>query len=171
MYHQAVKNLKQILMEHWSMIHNQPLLKTIFTKPPMSFTKATWALSWMKIKLEQRFSQLLGIFKLWSKQNVGLMRCKRQLISIFYGEIHLLLIILYSELYYREIQNVLWTIMESIEIVPNILKNLSTGCNPIKTSKHIFNFLGHRTWLFTCKWVLANVLLLLVMMTPQNALL
>ena len=97
---------------------------------------------WMKIKLEQSFSQLLGIFKLWSQQNVGLMRCMYQLISIFYGEIHLLLIILYSELYSREIQNVLWTvqIMESIEIVPNISKNLSTGCNPIKTSKHIFNF-------------------------------
>ena len=127
----------------------------------------------MKIKLEQSFSQLLGIFKLWSQQNVGLMRCMCQLISIFYGEIHLLLIILYSELYSREIQNVLWTveIMESIEIVPNISKSLSTGCNPIKTSKHIFKFLGHRTWLFTCKWMLANVLLLLVMMTPQNALL
>ena len=44
-YHQAVKNLKPILMEHWSMIHNQPLLKTNFAKPPMSFTKATRALS------------------------------------------------------------------------------------------------------------------------------
>ena len=37
MCHPAVKNLKQILMEHWSLIHNQPLLKTIFTKPPMGF--------------------------------------------------------------------------------------------------------------------------------------
>ena len=62
-YHPAVKNLKQILMERWSMIHNQPLLKTMFAKPPMTFTKATWALSRMKIKLEQSFSQLLGIFK------------------------------------------------------------------------------------------------------------
>ena len=32
-YHPAVGNLRQILMEHWSLIHNQPLLKTIFTKP------------------------------------------------------------------------------------------------------------------------------------------
>ena len=28
--HPSVRNLKQILMEHWSLIHNQPLLKTIF---------------------------------------------------------------------------------------------------------------------------------------------
>ena len=34
-YHPAVKNLKQILMEHWSLIQNQPLLKTIFEKPPI----------------------------------------------------------------------------------------------------------------------------------------
>ena len=27
--------LKQILMEHWSLIHNHPLLKTIFPKPPI----------------------------------------------------------------------------------------------------------------------------------------
>ena len=32
-YHPAVGNLRQILTEHWSLIHNQPLLKTIFTKP------------------------------------------------------------------------------------------------------------------------------------------
>ena len=30
MYHPAVKSL-----EHWSLIHSQPLLKTIFTKPPI----------------------------------------------------------------------------------------------------------------------------------------
>ena len=29
MYHLAVKNLKQLLMEHWSLIHNQPLLKQL----------------------------------------------------------------------------------------------------------------------------------------------
>ena len=32
---QLKKKLTQILMEHWSLIHNQPLLKTIFTKPPI----------------------------------------------------------------------------------------------------------------------------------------
>ena len=32
-YHPAVGNLRQILIKHWSLIHNQPLLKTIFTKP------------------------------------------------------------------------------------------------------------------------------------------
>ena len=34
-YHPAVKNLKQILMNQWSLIHDQPLLKKIFTKPPI----------------------------------------------------------------------------------------------------------------------------------------
>ena len=34
-FHPAVKKLKQILMEHWSLRHNQPLLKTISTKPPI----------------------------------------------------------------------------------------------------------------------------------------
>ena len=34
-YHPAVKHLKQILMEHWSLVQNQPLLKTIFEKPPI----------------------------------------------------------------------------------------------------------------------------------------
>ena len=33
----------------------------------------------------------------------------------------------------------------SIESVRNFSKNLFTGCNPITTSKHKFNFLGHRT--------------------------
>ena len=34
-YHPAVKSLKQILMEHWGLIQNQPLLKTSFEKPPI----------------------------------------------------------------------------------------------------------------------------------------
>ena len=33
-YHPGVKNLKQILMQKWSLIQNQPLLKTIYTTPP-----------------------------------------------------------------------------------------------------------------------------------------
>ena len=33
-YHPAVNNLKQTLMEQWSLIQNQPLLKTIYLKPP-----------------------------------------------------------------------------------------------------------------------------------------
>ena len=32
--HPAVSNLKQILMEQWSFIENQPSLKTIYLKPP-----------------------------------------------------------------------------------------------------------------------------------------
>ena len=38
-YHPAVKNLKQILMEHWSLIRNQLLLKTIFQNIQSSLTK------------------------------------------------------------------------------------------------------------------------------------
>ena len=34
-YHSAVDNLKQTLMELWSLIQNQPLLKTIYLKPPI----------------------------------------------------------------------------------------------------------------------------------------
>ena len=32
-YHPAVSNLKQTLMEQWSLIQNQPLLKTVYLKP------------------------------------------------------------------------------------------------------------------------------------------
>ena len=39
-YHPAVKNVKQILMEQWRLIQDQPLLKTIFKNPPIiSFKK------------------------------------------------------------------------------------------------------------------------------------
>ena len=34
-YHPRVKNLKQILMQHWSLIQNQPLLKSIYKTPPI----------------------------------------------------------------------------------------------------------------------------------------
>ena len=34
-YHPAVNNLKQTLMEQWSLIQNQSLLKTIYLKPPI----------------------------------------------------------------------------------------------------------------------------------------
>ena len=34
-YHPGVKDLKQILMQKWSLIQNQPLLKTIYTTPPI----------------------------------------------------------------------------------------------------------------------------------------
>ena len=34
-YHPAVNSLKQAMMEHWRLIKNQPLLKTIYLKPPI----------------------------------------------------------------------------------------------------------------------------------------
>ena len=37
-YHLAVKNLKQILMEHWNLIRNQLLLKTGFQNFQSSLT-------------------------------------------------------------------------------------------------------------------------------------
>ena len=39
MYHYAVDNLKQTLMELWSLIQNQPLVKTICLKPPITSYK------------------------------------------------------------------------------------------------------------------------------------
>ena len=38
-YHPGVKNLKQILMQKWSLIQNQPLLKTIYKTPPITSYK------------------------------------------------------------------------------------------------------------------------------------
>ena len=54
-----------MLMEHKSLIHNQPSLKTIFSKPPMGFI-------FNEIKLDPSF--FLGIFELKSQLNVGLLR-------------------------------------------------------------------------------------------------
>ena len=34
-YHPGVKDLKQTLMQKWSLIQNQPLLKTIYRTPPI----------------------------------------------------------------------------------------------------------------------------------------
>ena len=34
-YHPAVRGLKEILMNNWVIIQNQPLLKNIYTKPPI----------------------------------------------------------------------------------------------------------------------------------------
>lgn len=34
-FHPAVSNLKQTLMEQWSLVQNQPLLEIIYLKPPM----------------------------------------------------------------------------------------------------------------------------------------
>ena len=34
-YHPSVRNLKNILMQNWGLIQNQPLLNTIFKNPPI----------------------------------------------------------------------------------------------------------------------------------------
>ena len=38
-YHPGIKNLKNILMHKWSLIQNQPLLRTTFKKPPIILYK------------------------------------------------------------------------------------------------------------------------------------
>ena len=41
-YHPGIKHLKQKLMQKWSLIQNQPLLKAIFKTPPIiSYKKGT----------------------------------------------------------------------------------------------------------------------------------
>ena len=49
-YHPAVKKLKQIVMENWSFIENQPLLKTIFTNPPIISYKRGKSLNDMLVR-------------------------------------------------------------------------------------------------------------------------
>ena len=48
----AVKNLKQILMEHRSLIDNQPLQRTIFTIPPIISYKKGKFLKDMLVRTE-----------------------------------------------------------------------------------------------------------------------
>ena len=59
-YHSAVDNLKQTLMELWSLIHNQPLLKTIYLKPPITSYKRGKSL---KIRLLDQKSKCKAIMR------------------------------------------------------------------------------------------------------------
>ena len=45
-----VKKLKQIVMENWSFIENQPLLKTIFTNPSIISYKRGKSLNDMLVR-------------------------------------------------------------------------------------------------------------------------
>ena len=38
-YRPAVKILKQLLMQEWSLIHNQPMLKNIYKTPPIIYRR------------------------------------------------------------------------------------------------------------------------------------
>lgn len=49
-YHPAVKKLKQIVMEMWSFIENQLLLKTIFRNPPVISYKSGKSLNDMLVR-------------------------------------------------------------------------------------------------------------------------
>ena len=53
MYHPAVKIRKQILMEHWSLLHSQPLLKTISTNLWSSLTKKGKSLEDMLVRAKK----------------------------------------------------------------------------------------------------------------------
>ena len=48
--HLAVQDLKKILMENWSLIENQPLLKTIFKRPPIISYKRRKSLKDMLVR-------------------------------------------------------------------------------------------------------------------------
>ena len=54
MYHPAVKIRKQILMEHWSLLHSQPLLKTISTNLWSSLTKKGKSLEDMLVRAKKK---------------------------------------------------------------------------------------------------------------------
>ena len=54
-YHPGAKNLKQILMQNWSLIQNQPPLKTIYRTPPIT----------MSYKKEKSLKDTLVREKLW----------------------------------------------------------------------------------------------------------
>ena len=54
-YHPAGKKLKQIVMENWNFIENQPLLKTIFKTPPIISYKRGKSLKDMLVKAKLSF--------------------------------------------------------------------------------------------------------------------
>ena len=49
-YHPAVQDLKKTLMANWSLIENQPLLKTIFKRPPIISYKRDKSLKDMLVR-------------------------------------------------------------------------------------------------------------------------
>ena len=59
MYHLAVKNLKQIMMEHRSLIYNQPLLKTVFRKPPIISYKKGKSLKDMLVRAKYNLKAIM----------------------------------------------------------------------------------------------------------------
>lgn len=58
MYHPAVKIRKQILMEHWSLLHSQPLLKTISTNLWSSLTKKGKSLEDMLVRAKKKKNKI-----------------------------------------------------------------------------------------------------------------
>ena len=49
-YHPSVRNLKNILMQNWNLIQNQPLLKSIFKDPPIISYKRGQSLKDMLVR-------------------------------------------------------------------------------------------------------------------------
>ena len=49
-YHPAINKLKQIVMENWRFIENQPMLKTIFKNPPIISYKKGKSLKEMLVR-------------------------------------------------------------------------------------------------------------------------
>ena len=50
LYHPSVRNLKNILMQNWNLIQNQPLLKNIFKDPPIISYKRGQSLKDMLVR-------------------------------------------------------------------------------------------------------------------------
>ena len=49
-YHPSVRNLKNILMQNWNLIQNQPLLKNVFKDPPIISYKRGQSLKDMLVR-------------------------------------------------------------------------------------------------------------------------
>ena len=79
-YHPAVKNLKQLLMQEWSLIHNQPMLKNIYKTPPIISYRTGKSLKdiFVRAKLWRHISQRRNRKDTWGSQSRSVMIFSQQ---------------------------------------------------------------------------------------------
>ena len=79
-YHPAVKNLKQLLMQEWSLIHNQPMLKNIYKTPPIISYRRGKSLTdiLVRAKLWRHISQRRNRKDTWGSQSRSVMIFSQQ---------------------------------------------------------------------------------------------
>ena len=79
-YHPAVKNLKQLLMQEWSSIHNQPMLKNIYKTPPITSYRTGKSLKdiLVRAKLWRHISQRRNRKDTWGSQSTSVMIFSQQ---------------------------------------------------------------------------------------------